>query len=93
MTTSLYIDDATKKKASARAKKDKLSFSAVVRLLLVDYAEGRIEIGTRQKYVVEEIPVDKETQKLLDSAASKLRDIKPNASRPIAPNPKKGKQK
>ena len=61
MNISLSIDDETRKKASLRAKKDKLSFSAVIRILLSDYAEGKIVIGTRSVACPDslEMPVDK----------------------------------
>lgn len=73
MTVSLYIDKATKQKASQKARKDQLSFSAVARILLSDYAEGKIVIGTRSvtHYEVSEIPVDNETQRKMDSIAKK----------------------
>ncbi len=47
MTTTLSIDKEIRDKAYARAKKDKLSLSAVARMLLLDYAEWRIMIWTR----------------------------------------------
>lgn len=73
MTISLYIDKATKQKASRKAKKDKLSFSAVARILLSDYAEGKIVIGTRpvSTYEVSEIPVDNVTQGKMDNIVKK----------------------
>jgi antitoxin component of RelBE/YafQ-DinJ toxin-antitoxin module len=73
MTTSLYIDEETKQKASLKAKKDQLSFSAVVRILLSDYAKGKIEIGAKSvtHYEISEIPVDNETQKKMDSIVTK----------------------
>lgn len=46
-TTTLSVDKDIRDRASQRARNDKLSVSAVVRILLNDYAEGRIEIGTR----------------------------------------------
>lgn len=78
MTTSLYIDQATKQKAAQKAKKDQLSFSAVVRILLSDYAEGKIVIGARPviHYEVSEIAVDSETQKKMDKIAAKWRNKK-----------------
>lgn len=82
MTTSLYIDEGTKKKATARAKKDNLSFSAVVRVLLSEYAAGRIELGVREKYVVEHIPVDEEIQGMLDYAATLWHQKKYGSSTP-----------
>lgn len=78
MTTSLYIDQATKQKAAQKAKKDQLSFSAVVRILLSDYAEGKIVIGTRPAphYEVLNIPVDRETQTKMDAVVAKWRNKK-----------------
>ncbi len=78
MTTSLYIDQATKQKAAQKAKKDQLSFSAVVRILLSDYAEGKIVIGTRPAahYEVSNISVDTKTQAKMDALVAKWRNKK-----------------
>ncbi len=75
MATSLYIDSVTKKKASQKAKKDKLSFSAVVRILLSDYADGKIVIGTStiNHYDVSDVIVDADTQIKMDSIVTKWR--------------------
>ena len=78
MTTSLYLDAIIKKKVTERAKENNLSLSTVARILLSDYAEGKIEIGTRSKnmYEVSEISVDNDTQKKMDSIAAKWRNLK-----------------
>ncbi len=78
MTTSLYIDEDTKQKATQRAKKDRLSFSAVVRILLSDYAAGKIVIGAHSMpyYEISEVPVDQDTQKKMNTIASKWRNKK-----------------
>lgn len=78
MTTSLYIDPETKEKAAQKAKEDHLSFSAVVRILLSDYADGKIVIGARPvtHYEASEITVDAETQKKMDQIAAKWRKKK-----------------
>lgn len=73
MTTSLYIDKETKEKVAKKAKKDQLSFSAVVRILLLDYVEGNIVISARSlpHYEISEIPVDRETQAKMDHVLGK----------------------
>ena len=78
MTTSLYIDKDTKEKAAQKAKKDQLSFSAVVRILLSDYADGKIVIGAHSvnHYEVSTITVDAETQTKMDSIAKKWHNKK-----------------
>lgn len=78
MTTSLYIDKNTKEKATQKAKKDQLSFSAVVRILLADYANGKIVIGahTVNQYEVSTISVDAETQSKMDSIVKKWNNKK-----------------
>lgn len=78
MTTSLYIDKDTKEKAAKKAKKDQLSFSAVVRILLSGYADGQIIIGAHSvnNYEVSTIGVDSETQSKMDSIAKKWRNKK-----------------
>jgi len=78
MATSLYIDKETKEKAVKKAKRDKLSFSAVVRILLSDYASGKIVIGARSenKLQISEVEVDYETQLKMNSITDKWRKIK-----------------
>jgi predicted CopG family antitoxin len=73
MTTSLYLDKETKEKAALKAKKDKLSFSAVVRILISEYAQGKIAIGARSvpDYEISEVEIDNKTQKKMDSIVSK----------------------
>lgn len=75
MTTSLYLDEETKQKATKKARKDKLSFSAVVRILLMEYADGKIVIGARS-VKVEEVAVDAVTQAKMDSVVKKWRNKK-----------------
>ncbi len=75
--TSLSIDKATKERAAERARRDKLTVSSVARILLSEYAEGRIEIGARTSeddVIAEEIAVDAETQALMDKAVKAWRE-------------------
>ncbi|PIQ77119.1 hypothetical protein COV82_05985 [Candidatus Peregrinibacteria bacterium CG11_big_fil_rev_8_21_14_0_20_46_8] len=44
--TTLSIDKVTKKKAEQMAKKMHLSLSGVARILLNDFADGKIQIAT-----------------------------------------------
>ena len=78
MTTSLYIDKGTKEKATQKAKEDQLSFSAVVRILLSDYASGKIVIGARaaNQYDVSTIAVDAEIQSKMDNIVKKWHNKK-----------------
>jgi len=66
--TSVSVDKIIRDKAAKRAKGDMISFSAVVRILLNDYANGKIKIGARMADVSETKPivVDEETQNLMD---------------------------
>lgn len=73
MNTSVIIDKETRDRAAKKAKEDKLSVSAVVRILLVDYADGRIRIGT---HMVEPIEVDESTQKLMDDTVAEWKKKK-----------------
>ena len=68
MNTTISIDKETRDKAAERAKEEKISVSAVIRILLTDYAEGKIQIGTRMSETVQggAIEVDEETQNLMD---------------------------
>lgn len=73
MTITLAIDPTVRDNAAVRAKRDQLSLSAVARMLLVSYAEGKIDIGARAaqtaEYVVEEVPVDASTQAAMDKVS------------------------
>lgn len=72
MHTSIAIDKATKERAAKRAQADNMPLAAVVRVLLIDYADGRLSIGARAESAVtgERIPVDKATQKKMDTVVS-----------------------
>ena len=45
--STISIDKVTKNRASKRAKKDRMSVSVIARILLNDYADGKITIGSR----------------------------------------------
>ena len=68
--STLSIDKEIRDSAARRAKEDKLSVSAVARMLLRDYAQGRISItasfGSSETYHAEFIEVDDELQKEMD---------------------------
>lgn len=68
MTTTIYINKQTKQRASQRAKKDKLSMSAIMRILLSDYANGNIVIRARSMKIdeVSTVSVDAQIQKKMD---------------------------
>lgn len=76
MQTSISIDSETRDRAAERAKAEKMPLAMVVRVLLTDYAEGNIDIGTRSPRVVgvEDVPVDASTQKKMNAVAKKWRD-------------------
>lgn len=69
MNTTISIDKEIRDRAATRAKREKISVSAIVRILLNDYADGKIQIGSRMPEVtqVTSIEVDQETQELMDS--------------------------
>ena len=73
-TTTLSIDKDIRDLAAKRAKVDKMSVSVVARMLLRDYAQGKISIGstfsTSETYHTEFIEVDNETQKTMNSIGS-----------------------
>ncbi|MEK7672413.1 MAG: hypothetical protein AAB373_00870 [Patescibacteria group bacterium] len=73
MNTTISIKKDICYQAAKKAKAEGLSVSAVVRILLLDYADGKIEIGTRlgdNAIKVEPIEVDKKTQELMDNVIS-----------------------
>lgn len=73
MLTTIIIDKDTKDLASERAKKDRLSLSAVIRILLLDYADGKIKIGSRinENFNADFIEVNGMIQRKIDSVATK----------------------
>lgn len=69
MTTTLSIDKEIRDRAYLKAKADKISLSAVARMLLLDYAEWRITIWTRINSNIQfsDVKVDDETQQKMDN--------------------------
>jgi len=72
MNTTISIDKELCQRAYKRAKINKLPISAVVRILLAEYAEGKIQIGAKfvEDFEVKKIEVDEETQNLMDDVIS-----------------------
>lgn len=68
--TTISIDRATREQVGKRASADKLSVSAVARMLLADYAAGRLTIGVQveEPLRAESVAVDADTQALMDNA-------------------------
>ena len=75
MQTSIAIDSNTRDRAAKRAEKELLPLATVVRILLNDYADGRLHIGvhTGPAVITEEIPVDTTIQKKMDMVTKKWR--------------------
>ena len=75
MQTSIAIDKGTKDRAAKRAQSENMPLAAVVRVLLSDYADGRLSIGVRMASTVlaEDVPVDRSTQRKMDDVVAKLR--------------------
>lgn len=78
MNTTIAIDKPTRDRAAKQAKKDKMSVSVVVRILLSDYAEGKIQIGTRmpENIQMSEVAVDEETQDIMEDVLKTWRTKK-----------------
>ena len=76
MHTSIAIDKITRDRAAKRAQSERMPLAVVVRVLLTDYAEGRLSIGTRTRHDVisETIAVDRRTQKKMDAITRQWRD-------------------
>lgn len=75
MTTSSFsIDKEIRDMAARRAKADRISVSAVARMLLRDYAEGRIGIGSlmtpESSSHTQVVEVDEETRCLMENVAT-----------------------
>lgn len=72
--TTLSIDKDIRDLAAKRAKMDKMSVSVVARMLLRDYAQGKISIGSTfsasETYHTEFIEVDNEIQKTMNNIGS-----------------------
>lgn len=77
MQTSIAIDGDTRDRAAKRAKAEHMPLAFVVRILLIDYAKGRLSIGARAEsdIIAEEIPVDIKTQKKMDVSVEKWRKM------------------
>lgn len=79
-TTSLSIDKDIRDLAAKRAKADKLSVSVVARMLLRDYGEGKISIGSTfsspETHHTEFIEVDDELQNSMNAIGSLWNDKK-----------------
>lgn len=79
-STSLSIDKDVRDLAAKRAKADKLSVSAVARMLLRDYGEGKISIGATfsvpETYRTEFVEADKEIQDSMNAIGSLWNDKK-----------------
>lgn len=75
MQTSIAIDKVTRDRAAKRAQLERMPLAAVVRVLLTDYADGRLSIGVRLASTVlaENVPVDRSTQRKMDDVVSKWR--------------------
>jgi hypothetical protein len=78
MVTTIAVDKDIRDKAAQKAKTDRISVSAVVRILLLDYADGKIQIGTkmREEPKVETIEVDQETQNMMNTIISEWKKTK-----------------
>lgn len=77
MNTTISIDKELRNRAAERAKKEKLPISVIVRILLSDYAAGKIQIGTRTPELTQmkEVEVDDETQSLMDDVVNVWRRV------------------
>ncbi len=71
MQTSIAIDAQTRDRAAKRAKAERLPLAAVVRLLLNEYADGRLSIGVRS--FSEVVPIDAKTQQKMDKVVEQWR--------------------
>ncbi|MDP4007572.1 MAG: hypothetical protein Q8P68_00085 [Candidatus Peregrinibacteria bacterium] len=71
-TTSISVEKNIRDKAAKKAKEDMLSFSSVVRILLLDYSNGKIHIGSQMKRepYIEIMEVDDDTQELMDDVVA-----------------------
>ena len=72
--TTIAIDSETKNRAAKRAKKDHLSLSAATRILLNDYAEGKIEIKTHVVTIEDDRPTKAEIDEMLQESMESIKD-------------------
>lgn len=75
MHTSIAIDRATRDRAAKRAHAENMPLAVIVRIFLIDYADGRLSIGSRSEssVIAETIPVDAPTQKKMNSVVRQWR--------------------
>lgn len=64
---TLTIDADTKKRAGVRAKSQSMSVSAVARILLNDYATGKLDVGARMP--------ERDENGFTPEAAAELREV------------------
>ena len=87
MNSTIMIQKSVKDLALQRAKKEGFSLSMVAKILLKDYADGRLKIGsfaTNSDINIEKmerISVDPETQKLMDKSLQKYLSQSPEPSK------------
>ena len=74
VNTTVAIDPKLKAKALARAKKEQLSISAIIRIFLTDYAEGRLKISS-QPVLTENGFTSEEEAEILQAADEAKRGI------------------
>ncbi len=78
MNSTIMVNKSVKETAAKKAKKEGFSLSTVTKILLQDYAEGRVRIGSMPNDAFEikkiaKITVDSETQKSMDNAVKTWR--------------------
>ena len=83
MNSTVMVRRDVKNKAAKRAKAQGFALTTVVKILLDDYAEGRINIGSFSTnlnpfFSVDTVVVDSETQTMLDQAAEEMRNHLPS---------------
>ncbi len=78
MNSTIMVQKGIKDEAAQKAKKEGFSLSTVVRILLKGYVEGQVGLGltineSTSAQKTTSVPLDKETQTLLDGSVKKWR--------------------
>jgi len=78
MNSTVMVQKSVKDLAARKAKNEGVSLSTIVKFLLKGYVEGKVNIGlvveeNMKVTKIERIPVDAETQELLNNSVRKWR--------------------
>ena len=75
VTTTVKINKNIKSKAARKAKKDNLSLNAVIAILLKDYANDYLSLGSRKNNLTENGLTEEEEEEILKASMDAKKGI------------------